>query len=98
MSDRIFEKRGNKAYLIYSDYDFFEPRIISSLWEIKNLDITLLPDNPYIYKHNGLYFAKTEYKDYPLYIDDLPSLTEFIPIKPPKKNGYKWQYGQWIKG
>ena len=97
MSDRIFEKRGNKAYLIYSDYDWFEPRIISTLWEIKNIDITLLPDNPYIYNHNGIYFAKTEYKDYPLYIDDLPSLTEFYPIKPPRKTGYKWYNGQWIK-
>jgi hypothetical protein len=95
MADKQFEKRGNKAYLTYSDYDFFEPRIIISLWEIKNLDITLLPDNPFIYKNNGLYFAKTEYKDYPLYIEDLPTLTEFITVKPPRKGGYRWNNGEW---
>ncbi len=97
MDNLRFEKRGNKAYLFYSDYDWFEPRIITTLWEIKNIDISLLPDNPIIYKMGETYMAKTEYKDYPLYIDGMSTITEFYPIKPPRKTGYKWYNGQWIK-
>ena len=93
-----FEKINNKIYLTSCSEDWSEPRLIISYWEVKNVDPELLPDNPIIYIMGNTHIAKTGYKDIPLYIDDYPTKTEFIPIKPPKKNGYKWQYGQWVKG
>lgn len=97
MESLKFEKHNGKAYLIAMSEDYFNPQLVINYWEIK-IDASLLPDNPYIYKLCDIYMAKTDFKDYPLYIDDLPTKTEIIPIKPPKKNGYKWQYGSWVKG
>ena len=92
------EKRNNKVYLVYSDFDFFEPRIISSYHYVTNVTADLLPDNPFIFKLADVFVAKTGYKEIPLYAEQLPEFTEFTPIKPPRKTGYVWRNGSWKKG
>lgn len=91
-----FEKRNGKAYLYFMDTDYFEPRLITSYWEI-DIDPSILPDNPQIYKLMNTWIAKTDYKEISLRISEYPTFTEFSPIKPPKKTGYKWEHGEWVK-
>lgn len=91
------EKRNNKCYLVYSDVDYSEPRIISSFWQIKNIDADLLEKGQYLEKFNGVYITKISDKIIPLYTEKFPTFTEFTPLNPPKKTGYKWNSGKWIK-
>jgi hypothetical protein len=91
------EKRDNKVYLTESDYDFFEPRIIISFWEV-NIDQSLIPDNAYLEKLGNAYIINTGWKIIPLSITEFPTFTEFIAVKPPRKTGYNWHNGQWRKG
>jgi hypothetical protein len=95
------EKRNNKAYLVMSDFDTDLPRIISSFFPI-NIDPDLIPENfnrgieqfgnAYIF-HNGYrvisFFVTSE--------NGYPEFTEFAPVKPPKKKGYIWKWGEWKK-
>ena len=90
------EKRNNKAYLYESDIDWMNPRLITSFWLI-NIDASILPDNSIPEKFVSGYIVNTGYKILPLNISEYPTFTEFTPIKPPKKSGYKWLNGKWIK-
>jgi len=90
------EKRNNKVYLVESSEDWDNPRIIMSFWEV-NIEQSLIPDNSYLEKLGNAYIINTGWKIIPLSITEFPTFTEFIPIKSPKKTGYKWQYGKWEK-
>jgi hypothetical protein len=90
------EKRDNKAYLCFMAEDWELPRLIVSYYLI-DIDASLIPDNPYIDKLSDTYIVNTGWKTIPLYIPELPTFTEFIVIKPPRKNGYIWKYGKWNK-
>ena len=91
------EKRDNKAYIINSDFDYFKPNIITNFWKINNIDPDLLNDRQYLEHFNGIFITKIHDKITPLYINELPDFTEFIPVKPPRKTGYKWYEGEWRK-
>ena len=89
-------KRDNKAYLVQFGEDWEQPRLISSWFEIA-IDASIIPDNPMISKLGNAYIINTGWKTLALNIPEYPTFTEFTPIKPPKKSGYIWKYGQWIK-
>jgi len=90
------EKRNNKGYMYNSCEDWDQPRIITSYWLI-NIDSDLIPENAIIEKLDNAYIINTDWKILSLNINELPDFTEFTPIKPPKKSGYIWKYGHWIK-
>jgi len=92
-----FEKRDKKAYLVYSDFDSLEPRIISSYYLI-DIDPTILPDNLTVYKLGNAYITDVNYRTFALPIPEFPTFTEFTPVKPPRKTGYVWKWGRWVKG
>lgn len=91
------EIENKKVYIVMSDYDFFEPRIISNYWEVE-IDYTLLNNNQYLELFNGVYITKIQDHIIPLYFkNEYPDFTRFYSIKPPRKTGYKWYNGNWIK-
>jgi hypothetical protein len=94
--DYRIEKRDNKAYIYYSDIDFMEPRIVTTYWFIP-IEVDLIPDNSTIVKLADVILLKTEWREIPFSIAHHPDFIEFTPIKPPRKTGYRWDWGRWIK-
>lgn len=90
------EKRNGKAYLYDLSTDYLEPRIIASYWLI-DIDPDLLPDDAIIERFLSGYICNTGWKLLPLNIPEYPAFTEFYPIKPPRKTGYIWRDGEWVK-
>jgi len=90
------EKRAGNLYLYTSNYDFFEPRLITSYWKITNItDLDLFPDNFIPEKFVNGFIYKLNDKIIPLYTNDLPDFTEIIPVK--LKKSQKWHNGTIVK-
>jgi len=89
------EKRNNEIYITFSDYDFFNPIILTNFWKVKNVDADLFPDNFIPEKFNNIFTYKIHDKIIPLYISDFPDFTEQIPVK--LKKSEKWHNGRIVK-
>ena len=93
------EIRNNKVYLVQSGPDWNNPRIIYSFFET-SADPDIVEDGAMVSDFNGTYIYRGPYKEIPLYFVDpehCSTFVEFAPIHPPKKRGYKWSWGKWVK-
>ena len=93
----VTETRDKKVYMVNASTDWENPRLIVGYW-LTSADSDVIPDGTRLEKWNGVYLAYLYGKQIPVYpVNDYPEFTEFIPIKPPRKTGYIWRYGEWVK-
>ena len=52
------EKRNNEIYITFSDYDYFNPIILTNFWKVKNVDSDLFPDSFIPEKFNNVFTYK----------------------------------------